>query len=152
MTKDTVVVGAQRAWPEYQKYAAYICQSGRSFQPVEYIAFYLGGEIQPVVPKIVGGPQEVIFERGRYEGRMGELVDKVLSDGNKAEGVAQRVFLLSDLEDFETAKLEGSIRNDLVNSIGKRMAFTRNQRYVSLFDLRRVAEMPEETRRTSGLG
>ena len=45
MTKNTVAVEVQRVWPKYQKYAAYICQSGRSFKPVEYIAFYTGGRV-----------------------------------------------------------------------------------------------------------
>jgi hypothetical protein len=42
---DTVVVAGRYAWPLYQELHAYVCQAGRSFQPVERIAFYADKEI-----------------------------------------------------------------------------------------------------------
>jgi hypothetical protein len=50
--RDTVVVGATDAWPLYQQVHAYVCQPGRSFQPVDYMAFYAGQEIHPEIPGI----------------------------------------------------------------------------------------------------
>ena len=48
-----VVVAARHAWPEYQRYSAYICQPGRAFKPVKRIAFYSNGQIYPLVPLIL---------------------------------------------------------------------------------------------------
>ena len=148
---DTVVIGGIRAWPEYLKYGAYVCQSGRSFRKVERIAYYVAGEILTLVPKLLEEPQEVIFERNRYSGRMGELVHAMLDDGLKAEGLAQKVFLLSPAESADTVKLEGVISNDLVNVTGKGMAFTRFQRYLEVADLVRVSKAPPGERLASKL-
>jgi hypothetical protein len=51
--RDTVVVAAGDAWPLYQEVRAYVCQAGRSFQPVDYLAFYSRAMIQREVPKII---------------------------------------------------------------------------------------------------
>lgn len=52
-SKDTVVVAARIAWGQYQRYSVYICQSGRAFEPVTYMAFYTDGEIKPYVAKLL---------------------------------------------------------------------------------------------------
>lgn len=43
---DTVVVPAKHAWSLYEFCNAYVCQSGRAFQPIERIAFYVDREIK----------------------------------------------------------------------------------------------------------
>ncbi|WP_342318706.1 hypothetical protein [Corynebacterium mayonis] len=48
-TMDTVIVPAQKAWPLYQSIPAYVCQAGRYFQDVQYVAFYADRAIQPEV-------------------------------------------------------------------------------------------------------
>ncbi|MFI5926174.1 hypothetical protein ACIA3K_09305 [Micromonospora sp. NPDC051543] len=50
---DTVVVPARDAWGLYESAYAYVCQAGRSFQPVEYLAFYSQQQIHTEVPKIL---------------------------------------------------------------------------------------------------
>jgi hypothetical protein len=52
-TDDTVVVAARVAWPEYQRFAAYVCQPNRSFRVgLTHLGFYAHGAIQPLVPRI----------------------------------------------------------------------------------------------------
>ena len=147
--KDTVVVAARVAWPEYQKYGAYIYQAGRSFERVRYVAFYAGGEIQALVPNIEGEPQEVTFERGRYTGRIGKLVEQVLADEARDKGSVHTVLLLSRADSADTIRLGGTIQNDQKSANGKPTAFTMGQRYINLSDLCRVAGLPVNERQTS---
>ncbi len=71
--KDTVVVAARNAWPEYHRYHAYICQPGRTFQPVQYLAFYAASQIYPVVARIREVTDNILFAYGRYAGRLDTL-------------------------------------------------------------------------------
>lgn len=54
-----LLVAARRAWPEYQEHGIYFCQSGRSFKPVDHLAFYTNGEIKTTVPRITARVDEV---------------------------------------------------------------------------------------------
>ena len=50
--RDTVIVAARNAWPLYLEVGAYVCQAGRSFQSVEYLAFYADREIKAEVAEV----------------------------------------------------------------------------------------------------
>ena len=133
--KDTVVVAARHAWPEYQTYHAYVCQPGRPFQPVQHMAFYAAGQIYPLVPRIIEVRDHVVFERGRQQGPADQLVAKFLDLGVRGEGTISKVFLLSPPEDPRTVHLDAPIPNDLRSANGQPTAFTQGQRYVRLEDL-----------------
>lgn len=130
-TKDVVVVPARSAWPEYQKWNAYVCQPDRSFQQVSRIAFYSQGHIQPLVPQILDVFDRVDFNPGEQSGRLGELIDILLKESPREEGKAYKVFLLSAPDAVETIKLNGPIPNNLKAESGRTTAFTQSQRYVS---------------------
>jgi hypothetical protein len=134
-SRDTVVVAARNAWPEYHMHHAYICQPGRTFQPVQYMAFYAASQIYPVVARILEVKDNVTFEHGRYEGRIGQLVEHVLNQEQREEGAASKIFLLSPPEAAETIHLDGPVLNDIRSSSGRASAFTQGQRYVRLADL-----------------
>jgi hypothetical protein len=147
-SKDVLVIPARRAWPLYNELHAYICQAGRAFQPVKYIAFYAGNQIYPLVPLIQGQPHdEVVFERGKNPGRLGELVNQAMDKSERAywpyKWSVHKVFLLSAPDASETAKLEQPVINDMTSGSGQRTAFTQNQRYVSLEALRKAKKTSE---------
>jgi hypothetical protein len=147
-SKEVLVIPARHAWPLYKELHAYTCQPGRAFRPVKYIAFYAGNQIHPVVPMIQGQPQDqVIFERGKYPGRLGEVIEQALEKTERADWPykwdVHKVFLLSAPEAPETIKLKQAIVNDITSSSGQRTAFTQNQRYVSLDALRKATKTSE---------
>jgi hypothetical protein len=133
--KEVVVVAARIAWPEYQKLHAYIHAADRTMQPVKYLAFYSQGQIQATVPAILRVEERVTLQRGLYDGSLGELVQRILDEGEarRPEGNVQKIFILSAPDDLQhTIKLDKPIRNDLST------AFVQGQRYVSLDALRRA--------------
>jgi hypothetical protein len=152
-SKEVLVIPARQAWEFYKQHHVYSCPSGRAFQPVKYIAFYSGNEIRPLVPKILDEPSDpVIVERGKYQGRLGEVVNEMLDRYEKGTlpagwdlgpGRHLKVFLLSAPDATETIKLTQPIINDLTSSNGQRIAFTQNRRYVSLEALRKAKKTSE---------
>lgn len=130
--KDVVVVPARRAWGEYQELHAYVCQPGRTFQPVERIAFYFDGCIQRSVPKILEVHDRVLFEREVHDGHLKHVVETLLDSQSQDRESEQKVFLLTAPDEPETVTLQRPIVNDLVSESGRTAAFTMNQRYVSL--------------------
>lgn len=144
---QVVVVAARYAWPEYQNCNAYICQPGRSFQPVNRIAFYSKNQVYPLVPSILGIQDNVAFERGRHKGELGKVVDQLInntSQSNKKVGQSYKVFILSSPEDPNTLQLEQPIINDMKSKTGKPTAFTMGQRYITVDKL-------EKAKKTSDL-
>ena len=133
--RNVVVVAARRAWPEYRRLHAYVCQPGRAFQTVQYLAFYTDGEIKPVVPRVVEVHDSVVAEEGRYEGPLGDVVDRMIDLGLRATGAEHKIFVLSDADAEDTAKLTGPVANDLRGTTGRPIAFTQGHRYVSLESL-----------------
>jgi len=152
-SKEVLVIPARQAWDFYKKHHVYSCPSGRAFQPVNYIAFYGGNEIHHLVPRILEEPPDpVIVERGKYRGRLGEVVNEMLDRYEKGTlpagwdlgpGRHLKVFLLSAPDAAETIKLAQPIINDLTSSNGQRIAFTQNRRYVSLEALRKAKKTSE---------
>ena len=137
-SKDTVVVAARHAWTEYQRFHAYVCQPGRSFQPVQYLAFYAAGQVYPLIPRITEVKDEVVFEPGRRSGPMGYLVEQLLEERLREAGTSYKVFLLSAPDDPQTIHLESAILNNLRSATGRPSAFTQGQRNVRLIDLVRA--------------
>jgi hypothetical protein len=50
---DTVVVPAKHAWPLYQECYAYVCRAGRTFRPIQRVAFYADREVKPEIPAVL---------------------------------------------------------------------------------------------------
>lgn len=148
-TDDVVVVAARRAYPEYLRYHAYVCQpsSRRSFRDTaERIGFYHGGAIEPEVPLIVHREGEVVFlpetaqafETSGAPGgdRIAEVIRRTLADGTRVHGHSYAVFLLSAPDDDATLRLPTRVVNAATNASGRTIAWTRGQRYASSERLR----------------
>ncbi len=144
-SKEILVIPARNAWPIYQQVHAYICQPERSFQPVKYIAFYEKNTIHPIVPKILEQPHErILFEENRHDGLLGVVVSKAIEKSDhvnwpyyKYRSLECKVFVLSAPDAPETIKLDQAIANNLERN-GQRIAFTQNQRYLSLDRLKKA--------------
>ena len=136
--QDVVVVAAGFAWEEYQGHNAYVCKVGRKFRKAQYMAFYSARQICTLVPLILDPPETFIFQRGRYPGEIGEIVDNLTGVHDRKEGETYKIVLLSPPEDRLTQCLEASIQNDLKSKSGRGTAFARFQRYVSLASLKRA--------------
>jgi hypothetical protein len=63
-------------------------------------------------------------------------VESLLSNGTRQEGASQKVLLLSPPGHSDTLTLAAPIPNDLKSDTGRTIAFTQNQRYVSLTRLK----------------
>jgi len=136
--EDVVVVAARFAWDEYQGYPAYVCKVGRGFRAVEYMAFYSANQIYPLAPVILDICPAVTFERGRYSGKLGDIVGRFIGRQDRKEGETYQVVLLSAPDDPETQRLAAPIPNNLKSESGRVTAFTQNQRYVSLASLKKA--------------
>jgi hypothetical protein len=137
--KNVVVVAARLAWDEYLNCGAYVCQPGRPFQPVEYMAFYKDGQILSTVPRVVKVVDKLDLVKGKYEGRLADAIAIVLDSKSRPEGASQKIFLLTRPDDPQTKRLERPIKNTLRSANGRSVAFTQGQRYVSLDDLLKAA-------------
>jgi hypothetical protein len=146
--KNVVVIAARVAWDTYKKYHAYVCQAERPLGQAKYLAFYAEAKIQDLVPDILEQHDKVVFERGKYPGKLGEMVDKLLDVGGRDIGdgswqhrgiqrfapgdIAKVVLLTRPKDDPRTVKLPQAVTNDQKAKSGKKVAFTMWQRYVSL--------------------
>ncbi|MEY7848283.1 hypothetical protein AB7C87_03670 [Natrarchaeobius sp. A-rgal3] len=139
-----LVVGARKAWPEYEEYGLYFCQPQRSFKPARYLAFYTDGAIQPEIPKIVNSIESVeLTPKGvaavdslskRQRKTLRDIVDRLRDDGADRYESDQKVIFL-DEDDGIT--LEGSVRNDkTAKGSDRTVAFVQGHRYVSASALR----------------
>ncbi|NLX23057.1 MAG: hypothetical protein GXY55_15505 [Phycisphaerae bacterium] len=141
---DVLVVPARRAWPMYTDFHVYVCQPRRPFQPVTRISFYCDGQIQPLVPTILEVHEEIMLTKDANDGEVRDRVNALLRAGKVSEGQSAKIMLLSAPDDPRTVRLPQPIPNDLESSGGRGIAFTQNQRYVALADLKTA-------RTTSGL-
>lgn len=145
---DTVVVAASDAWPFYLGSHAYICQPGRYFQNVKYLAFYADQEVKAHVAKIKNRYDNVVWNEReaqrlqesdkREECRLGKVMQEGLAAGWR-HGKYQ-VFLLSRPGDPEHVQLDHSIVN---TRRGKGSAFTQRQRYTSVHQLRHAEDIEQ---------
>jgi hypothetical protein len=138
--KDTLVIPGRHAWPEYKEFHAYVCQPGRSFRQVSHIAFYTENKIRELVPKVLKLYPNVEMTRGKYRGEheevLGKLIEDLLNRKLRIEGEFYEVVLLTPPEDSQTVHLDKPIQNDLRSVSGRITAFTQNQRYVRLSELK----------------
>jgi hypothetical protein len=143
---DTVVVAARASWPEYLEIGAYVCQPNRAFwDGLTHLGFYANGAIQRLVPRIREHHDSVLFtaeevERLRRQGanEVAELVERQLDAGERTEGDAYGVILLTASDDPTTLQLEHAIENDLVAASGRARAWVLGQRYASTAKLKRA--------------
>jgi len=141
---EVLVVAAGRAWGEYKKLDAYICQPERSFQPTERLAFYTNKAIKNRVPKILGRIENVrldedgidqwkevneVEDGAEIATKLDALVRKLKE--SKAEdtgpdqyGESHKVLFLSPPEDEDTEALDQEIVHEGSS------AFVQKQRYV----------------------
>lgn len=139
---DTVIVPALQAYPEYLRYAVYACQAGRfSRQEITHLGFYTCGAIQPHIPRIDYVEDYIAFTSQEASARasgsktdrhISQIIGVSLRTGIRTEGVPHQVFLLSPPESNETVRLTEPIVNDTISKSGRRCAWARSQRYVSL--------------------
>lgn len=141
--KDTLIIPAKKAWPEYKQFFAYICQSERFFQPVKYLGFYTENRIQMFIPKILEVQDSVVMQKDKYSGKIGELVNCLIDNNLRTEGKAYKILILSPPNDPSTIKLDKPIENNLISKAGKTTAFTQNQRYVNV-DKLKIVELTSE--------
>lgn len=144
---DTVVVAARNAWPEYERYAAYVCQPQRAFRSDIVrdggrFGFYADGQIMPVIayiekylPTVMFSPDGIQQLRETGEARAAEIVASLLSVGTRDLGASYGIVLLSGQDDPRTVRLESPIVNDTMTASGRRWAWTLGQRYTQLAKL-----------------
>jgi hypothetical protein len=136
---NVLVVPARNAWPEYLEYHAYICQPNRTFQDVDYLAFYADGEIKPKVAKILEVEEEVVIAPDRVpRTEFRQLVEKLVANKARETGATNKILLLSSPDEESTVDLDRAVPNNLTtnNVSGRTVAFTQNQRYVSMENLK----------------
>lgn len=140
---DTVIVAANVAWGEYEKYSAYVCQPDRAFrQDARWMGFYAEEHIQRSVPEIEYVRDRVPFtkeeiDRLRAKGdpislRTADLIDVLVKKSSRKLGQDFKVFLLSSPDDSRTVQLPSRIKNSSLNSSGSGTAYTQHQRYTRL--------------------
>ena len=140
---DTVVVGAKDAWTLYESTGAYLCQVGRSFQPVARMAFYADQEIKADVPAVrrrVDNVEWTESEAARLlkssavdDQRLGAIIRDTRVRG-WTNGRYQ-VFDLTRPGEPGHLQLSAAIPHPLR---GRGSAFTQRQRYVAYDALRRA--------------
>lgn len=132
---NVVVVPARNAWNEYARFGIYICQPGRRFRNVEYLAFYRNKQIEAVVPRVIAVFDHVEMTRENAarladgdanERSVAKLVTKLLDEGERTDGDTNKVFLLTQPEDSDTIHLGRPLTHE------SKSAWVQNQRYVSL--------------------
>jgi hypothetical protein len=74
---------------------------------------------------------EAASQRGAGDNVVGDLIDQLLDDGSRTDGIL-RDLLLSGPTDPATTVLQQPIENDAVAATGRRVAWVQNQRYTSL--------------------
>lgn len=142
LAEDTVVVAAGNAWELYESSGTYVCQPGRFFRPVRYVAFYAAGAIQAEIPRVMHRRDDVEWtaaEATRLRST-GDPMDKriaaaiELADAKIWDGGRYQVFVLTrpGMRDSDHRSLEAIIPN---TRGGRGSAYTQRQRYVSLHSL-----------------
>nr|WP_210728440.1 hypothetical protein [Cellulomonas septica] len=137
---DTVVVPARTAWALYESHRAYVCEAGRTFRPVERMAFYADREIKPDIPRVVERRDNVDWTEesaarlagssDRTDRRIGALIAAARAAG-WTEGRYQ-VFLLTRPGDPAHRALPSPLPH---REAGRGSGFVRRQKYVALHGL-----------------
>lgn len=145
--RNVVVVAAEDAWRLYneRKRYAYVFQAARSIQVVDFVAFYAGQEIKPVVAKILRHFEAVDWNRGNSrrlmrsddpeEQAVGHVIGASMGDGWTQS--TYQVFLLSAPDDARTVTLPAAVDH---SRRGRGSAFVRAHRYVALSTLQSASD------------
>ena len=142
VVQDTVVVAASKAWDLYQQTGVYVCQPGRFFRGVDYMAFYTSQEIKQDIPKVLHRRDDVEWspeEAARLRATK-DVIDRriaaAIENTDKSDWPEGRyqVFVLTKPEHLNSG------HRSLVEPIphqhkGRGSAYTRRQRYVSCHSL-----------------
>lgn len=145
---DTVVVPTSAGLNLIQDPYAYVCQAGRFFQDVSYMAFYEEREIKKSIHRIKDRYDNVdwnekesnrlLESENRKTKKLGRVISQGLSRGIQ-KGTYQ-VFILSQPGDPEHVELERPLTNPRT---GKGSAFVTKQRYTSVHALRHADNVDE---------
>jgi hypothetical protein len=149
---DTAVVAAAAAYGFYKRHSAYVCQGGRSFRDVHYVAFYRDKRIMPLVPRITDWRDHVPFTRANADRLLeaederdrilGAIVWNSILEGSRYDGDLHEVLMLTPPNDDRTVRLERAIRHEGAGP------WTRGQRYTSIEALQ---QSPRTTTELEGL-
>jgi hypothetical protein len=145
---DTVVVAAETAFTFYKRHGAYVCQDGRAFRDVHYLAFYRDKRIMPFIPTILDWHDHVAFTRESAdrlldasatdrERALGTVVWNSVLDGSRYDGDVHEVLMLTPQTDERTVRLERAIRHH------GDAPWTRGQRYADIDALRACSTTDE---------
>jgi hypothetical protein len=157
--RDTVIVAARVAYPEYRRWAAYGCQSGRAFHKrIVRMGFYYDRAIQPEIALILDRRDQVVFSAdtvrrlrataGPFDVELAAAIESLLhSTPPRKEGFPYQVFLLSPPDGQDTIRLDRPVENTAKDHNGRYTAWTRGQRYTLSSALRQnprtTAELEE---------
>lgn len=140
VTADTAVVAARRAWTLYRDCQVYVCQAGRSFRPVQRLAFYTDREVKADIPAILHRRDNVEWSEdhaarlltsdGGFDRKIGTAIRKSQIHG--WTGGLYQVFVLTGPGHPSHRQLAGALPHAVE---GRGTAFTQRQRYVSLHQL-----------------
>lgn len=154
VTIDTVVVPGRIAWEIYQEIDCYVCQPGRFFQDVNYLAFYENSSIRKSIPKILEVRDDVSWTREKAARlkATGNRVDKKIAhaiewahtkDGQEiANGWKHskyKVFVLTSARGDIHRRTDKHVelQQDIPHpTSGRGTGFVRKQRYISLHKIR----------------
>jgi hypothetical protein len=150
-----VVVPAASALKEYRDHSVYMCLPHRFFRDCARMAFYTNNRIYHRITKIVGkieaiSPDEIESMPDISESERAKL--RTLLNNLKADRIADwrntgfEIFFLTPDFSSETLVLPRDIENDRTSKAGRRTAFARNQRYVSLASLEKGPKYTSELR------
>ena len=155
-----VVIPAGFALDEYLKYSAYICQPNRHFQPCVRMAFYTKNKIDRRIPKILEQIEAISrdeietrtdlsdIERARLRALLNKMDSARSEEWSKSK---LKIVFLTPPDSPETLVLANDIENNLTTSnTHRRVAFARNQRYVSLSSLEKGPKFTSDLRNFSG--
>jgi hypothetical protein len=59
---DTMLVTSIEAWDLYRRTAAYICEPGRAYRPMRFVAFFVDNVLQREIPRIIAVRDAVPFD------------------------------------------------------------------------------------------
>lgn len=152
-----VVIPANQGWPMYQDLGIYRCSVSKpmhSLKATEYLGFYAGGKIQPLVPRFIDEVKKLDLRRDE---EIQALTDPALKE--RVEGLREkvselqqwhefrdhfRIMFLSGPEDAETVKLEKPVVNDEKYKNGKTAPFARGApRHITLESLKVATKTSE---------
>ncbi|MFF0546065.1 hypothetical protein ACFYTF_24820 [Nocardia thailandica] len=150
MGLDTLVVPAEHAWPLYEQVSAYVCPAGRSFRPVEFVAFYADKEIKSSVAGIIHHRDNVEWsdseadrlgkltgDEHRFDRKIATVISTSRSVGDFWKHGRYQVFLLTRPGDARHIGLKSPIPH---LATGRGSAYVQRHRYISHHSLRSASD------------